>query len=81
MQTPQKSRCSTNGVSTPARQAMPWSAPVLGQAHAGTCGQSADRRHSLRLDMLTMMRSTYVQVRCAVVALWSEHHSRYARQI
>ena len=25
-----------------------------------------------------MTRSAYVQVRCAVVALWSERHQRYA---
>src|SRR5664279_1944180 len=28
--------------------------------------------------MLTATRSAYVQVRCAVVALWSERHQRYA---
>jgi hypothetical protein len=28
-----------------------------------------------------MTRSAYVQVRCAVVALWSEHHPRYAHRI
>jgi hypothetical protein len=33
------------------------------------------------LDVLTMTRSAYVQVRCAVVALWSERHPRYARRI
>ena len=38
----------------------------------------ADRHHSLRLDMLTMTRSAYLQVRCAVVALWSEHETEYA---
>jgi hypothetical protein len=27
---------------------------------------------------MTMTRSAYVQVRCAVVALWSERHQRYA---
>jgi hypothetical protein len=37
--------------------------------------------NSLRLDALTMTRSAYVQVRCAVVALRSEHHSRYAHRI
>jgi len=36
--------------------------PVSAQAHAGTCGQSADRRHSLRACMVTVTRSAYVQV-------------------
>jgi hypothetical protein len=47
----------------------------------GPAVRATDRRHSLRLDMLTMTRSAYVQVRCAVVALWSERHPRYAHQI
>jgi hypothetical protein len=47
----------------------------------GLAVRVTDRRHSLRLDMLTVTRSAYVQVRCAVVALWCERHSRYARQI
>jgi hypothetical protein len=72
-------RC--NGVSPQPDEPCRGRLPVLGQAHAGTRGQSADRRHSLRLDMLTKTRSAYAQVRCAVVALWSEHHPRYARQI
>jgi reverse transcriptase-like protein len=56
--------------------------PVFGQAHAGTRAvRVADRRHSLRLDVLTVTRSAYVQVRCAVVALWSERSPRYAQQI
>ena len=38
----------------------------------------ANRRHSLRRGIMTMTRSAYVQVRCAVVALWSERHQRYA---
>ena len=41
----------------------------------------ADRHHSLRLDLLTMTRSVHLQVRCAVVALWSENPARYAVQI
>ena len=34
----------------------------------GPAVRGADRRHPLRLDMLTMTRSAYLQVRCAVVA-------------
>ncbi len=41
----------------------------------------ADRHHSLRLDMLTKTRSAFMQVRCAVVALWSEHEAEYATSI
>ena len=52
-----------------------------GRLTRGPAVRVTDRRHSLRLDVLTMTRSAYVQVRCAVVALWSEHHPRYARQI
>ncbi len=33
------------------------------------------------VDMLTMTRSAHLQVRCTVVALWSEHPARYALQI
>jgi hypothetical protein len=73
--------CISNGVAPQPDEPCRGRLPVLGQAHVGTRGQSADRRHSLRLDMLTMTRSACVQVRCAVVALWSEHHPRYARQI
>jgi hypothetical protein len=46
----------------------------------GPAVRATDRRHSLRLGILTMTRSAYVQVRCAVFALWSEHHSGYAQQ-
>ena len=46
----------------------------------GPAVRATDRRHSLRLGMLTMTRSAYVQVRCVVFALWSEHHSGYAQQ-
>jgi hypothetical protein len=52
----------------------------LGRLAQGPAVRAADRRHSLRLGMLTMTRSAYVQVRCAVFALWSEHHSGYAQQ-
>ena len=44
----------------------------------GPAVRVADRHHSLRLDMLTMTRSTFMQVRCAVVALWSEQEAEYA---
>jgi prevent-host-death family protein len=49
----------------------------------GPAVRLADRRHSLRRCMVTVMRSAYVLVRCAVVvryrcALWSEHGPRYA---
>jgi hypothetical protein len=40
----------------------------------------ADHRHSLRRCMMTMTRSTCAQFRCAVYALWSEHHSHYAQR-
>jgi hypothetical protein len=52
-----------------------------GRLTQGPAVRAADRRHSLRLDVLTMTRSAYVQVRCAVVALWSERLPRYAQQI
>ena len=46
---------------------------MVGFRHSGRLAQGpavrlADRRHPLRLDVLTMTRSAYVQVRCAVVA-------------
>src|SRR5262249_1208189 len=47
----------------------------------GPAVRATDRRHSLRLDVLTITRRAYVQVRCAVFALWSEHDSGYAHQI
>jgi hypothetical protein len=43
----------------------------------GPAVSAADRHHSLRLDILTMTRSAFMQVRCAVVALWSEHEAEY----
>jgi hypothetical protein len=52
-----------------------------GRLTQGPAVRAADRRHPLRLDMSTSTRSAYVQVRCAVFALWSEHHSGYAHQI
>ena len=52
-----------------------------GRLTQGPAVRATDRRHSLRLDVLTMTRSAYVQVRCAVVALWSGHHRRYAHRI
>ena len=52
-----------------------------GRLAQGPAVRAADRRHPLRLDMSTSTRSAYVQVRCAVFALWSEHHSGYAHQI
>ena len=52
-----------------------------GRLTQGPAVRVTDRRHSLRLDMLTMTRSAYVQVRWAVVALWCERHPRYSRQI
>jgi len=54
--------------------------PVSAQAHAGTCGQSADRRHSLRRCMVTVTRSAYVQVRCAVVCAVERAWSTVRRQ-
>ena len=47
----------------------------------GPAVRLADRHHSLRLDMLTKTRSAFMQVRCAVVALWSEHEEAYATWI
>ena len=52
-----------------------------GRLTQGPAVRLADRRHPLRLDVLTMTRSAYVQVSCAVVALWSKHHPRYAHRI
>jgi hypothetical protein len=52
-----------------------------GRLTQGPAVRATDRRHPLRLDMLTSTRSAYVQVRCAVVALWSGHHRRYAHRI
>jgi hypothetical protein len=40
----------------------------LGRLMQGPVVRATDRRHSLRLDVLTMTRSAYVQVRRAVVA-------------
>ena len=47
--------------------------PISSRLTQGPAVSVADRHHSLRLGMLTMTRSAYLQVRCAVVALWSEH--------
>jgi hypothetical protein len=52
-----------------------------GSLTQGPAVRATDRRHSLRLDVLTMTRSAYVQVRCAIVALWSERLPRYAQRI
>ena len=49
-----------------------------GKLTQGPAVSVADRHHSLRRGIMTMTRSAYVQVRCAVVALWSERHQRYA---
>src|SRR6187551_2312038 len=47
----------------------------------GPAVRVADRHHSLRLDMLAKTRSAFLQVRCTVVALWSEHEAAYATWI
>src|SRR3954467_12535271 len=52
--------------------------PVSSRLTQGPPVRVADRHHSLRLDMLTKTRSAFMQVRCAVVALWSEHEEGYA---
>jgi hypothetical protein len=57
---------------------MPSIVPIRGQAIAGPAVRWADRHHSLRRWIVTLTRSAYVQVRCAVFALWSERHQRYA---
>src|SRR5664279_4343374 len=49
-----------------------------GKLARGPAVSVADRHHSLRRGIVTMTRSAYVQVRCTVVALWSERHQRYA---
>jgi hypothetical protein len=54
--------------------------PVAAQAHARTCGQSADRRHSLRRCMVTVTRSVYLLVRCAVVCAVERARSTVRRQ-
>ena len=46
----------------------------------GAAVKMADRRHSLRRCMLAVTRRAYEQVRCAVVALWSERNQLYASQ-
>src|SRR3954453_11690703 len=51
--------------------------PVSSRLTQGPAVRVADRHHSLRLDMLTKTRSAFVQVRCAVLALWSEHEAAY----
>ena len=51
-----------------------------GKLTQGPAVSVADRHHSLRRGIMTMTRSAYVQVRCAVVALWSERHQRYAAE-
>ena len=54
--------------------------PVSGQAHAGTHGQSDRPPPPARRWMVTVTRSAYEQVRCAVMALWSEWLPRYAAE-
>ena len=54
---------------------------LSGRLTQGPAVSVADHHHPLRLDMLTMTRSVYVQVRCAVIALWSGPYARYAHQI
>ena len=51
-----------------------------GKLSQGPAVRIADRHHSLRRWMLTATRESYEQVRCAVVALWSERNRRYAAQ-
>src|SRR3954468_24660379 len=55
--------------------------PVSSRLTQGPAVRVADRHHSLRLDMLTKTRSAFMQVRCAAVALWSEHEAAYATWI
>jgi hypothetical protein len=69
----------------PAATIRPYGCPARG-SHVnhpnGPAVRVADRRYLLHLNVLTMTRSAYVQViRCAVVALWSEHPPRYAHRI
>ena len=52
--------------------------PISSRLTQGPAVRVVDRHHSLRLGMSTMTRSAYLQVRCAVVALWSEHAALYA---
>jgi hypothetical protein len=69
----------SSGADAPAPQGMPWSASGFSsRLTQGPAVRVADRHHSLRLDMLTKTRSAFLQVRCAVVALWSEHEEGYA---
>ena len=67
-----------NGASPQPDESCGGRLPVSSQLPQGPAVSVADRHHSLRLDMLTMTRSAFMQVRCAVVALWSEHGSDYA---
>jgi hypothetical protein len=81
-QAPSAGSCATsNGAPPQPDEACRSRLPLPGQAHAGPAVRATDRRHSLRLDVLTITRSACVRVRCAVVALWSEHQSRYTHRI
>src|SRR4051812_44960589 len=65
----------------PARQGMPWSASAFEQAHAGTRGPRGRPPPLATPRYVDLTRSAFMQVRCAVVALWSEHEEAYATWI
>ena len=67
-----------NGAAPQPDEAWRLRPPIQGQAHAGTRGQGG-RPPPLAAPMnCDHARSAYMQVRCAVVALWSERYRRYA---
>src|SRR5664280_1543480 len=72
--------CSTTGLRpSPTRHAV-GHCRLKGKLTQGPAVRVANRHHSLRRWMLTATRRAYEQVRCAVVALWSERKQRYAAQ-
>ena len=58
----------TNGASPQPDETCRGRLSVSGRLTQGPAVRLADRRHPLRLDVLTMTRSAYLQVRCAAVA-------------
>src|SRR5215213_1230585 len=71
----------SSGADAPARQGMPWSASAFEQAHAGTRGPRGRPPPLATPRYVDLTRSAFMQVRCAVVALWSEHEEAYATWI
>src|SRR3954468_4501820 len=55
--------------------------PAFEQAHAGTRGPRGRPPPLATPRYVDLTRSAFMQVRCAVVALWSEHEEVYATWI